>query len=244
MRYLDSRAIPVDADIRTVTVMKESDGWDLSVLLNLAEALPEVTDIDVQSAVGIDVGINKLVSLSDGSFVENRQFATNKKTRRQLRIGQRRGNRRVKGSHNRRKAGIEVAKLHKKIADKRNDYQWKAAYKIVRTADVIVREDLNIPAMKKRVKPKRSKGRFMPCGHIDHADTQVSRTLVKSAGFEFVRTRRKNLPGDSRKVAPVSHDAAQPGKRHQGRNRTSKAVDKSQPEKRILVEQLCLQLCG
>ncbi|MCL6749478.1 transposase [Nostoc sp. CCCryo 231-06] len=162
MRYLDSRTIPENADIRTVTVMKEADGWYMSVLLNLAESLPEVTPIEtVTSAVGIDMGINKLIALSDGSFIENPKFATNQKTRRQLRIRQRRVNRKVKGSKNRRKAGIEVAKLHKKIADKRNNYQWKAAKKIVNTADAIIREDLNIAAMKLRCKPRRIKGRFM-----------------------------------------------------------------------------------
>ena len=123
MRYLDSRAIPHDADIRTITVKKEADGWYMSVLLNLPESLPEVAELEtVQSAVGIDVGINRLITLSDGSFVENPKFATNQKTRRQLRIRQRRVSRKVKGSNNRRKAGLEVAKLHKKIADKRNDY--------------------------------------------------------------------------------------------------------------------------
>ena len=310
MRYLDSRAIPVDAGIRTVTVMKEADGWYMSVLLNLSEELPEVTDVDVKSVVGIDVGINKLVSLSDGSFIENPKSSTNKKTRRQLRIRQRRVSRKVKGSKNRRKAGVEVAKLHKKIADKRNDYQWKAAQKIVKTADVIVREDLNIKGMKSRCKVKRCNGRAMPngqsakrglnrsigdaswgdlfnkigwiatkagkpvlavnpkytsqecsachhvsklnrdgekfvcesCGHIDHADTQASRTIGKRAGFEFVSTRRKNLRGDSSKVTTVRNDSAISGKRDQGSNRISKAVDKSQPEKRILEIQLHLPL--
>lgn len=164
MRYLDSRAIPIDANIRTITVMKEADGWYMSVLLVLADELPNVEDRTIQSSVGIDVGINKLVSLSDGSFVENPKFATNKKTRRQLRIRQRRVSRKVKGSNNRRKAGIEVAKLHKKIASKRNDYQWKAANKIVNTADAVVREDLNIVGMKKRCKMKRVNGRAMPNG--------------------------------------------------------------------------------
>ncbi len=105
MRYLDSRTIPINADIRTVTVIKEADGWYMSVLLNLPESLPKVPDIEtVKSAVGIDVGINKLISLSDGSFVQNPKFATNKKTRRQLRIRQRRVNRKIKGSNNRKKS--------------------------------------------------------------------------------------------------------------------------------------------
>ncbi|WP_096667632.1 transposase [Dolichospermum compactum] len=54
-------------------------------------------------------------------FIENPKLATNKKIRRQLRIRQRRVNRKVKGSNNRKKAGKIVAKLHKKNADKRND---------------------------------------------------------------------------------------------------------------------------
>lgn len=307
MRYLDSRAIPIDADIRTVTVKKEADGWYMSVLLVLPESLPDVAELEtVQSATGIDVGINRLVALSDGSFVENPKFATNHKTRRQLRIRQRRVNRKVKGSSNRRKAGIEVAKLHKKIADRRNDYQWKAAKKVVETADAVIQEDLNIKGMKSRCKPKRVSGRFMPngqsakrglnrsisdaswgelfskiawlaaksgkpvlsvnpkhtsqecsacghvskdnrdgekfvceeCGHIDHADTQASRTILRRADLKFVSIRRKNLPGDSRKVAPNRDDSAIRGKRDQVGNRIFKAM----PENRILIEQLLLQL--
>jgi putative transposase len=307
MRYFDSRTIPVDADIRTVTVIKEADGWYMSVLLNLPESLPEVTEIEtVKSAVAIDVGINKLISLTDGSFIENPKFATNKKTRRQLRIRQRRVSRKVKGSNNRKKAGIAVAKLHKKIRDKRNDHQWKAANKVVYTAAAIVQEDLNVKAMKSRCKPKREKGRFMAngqsakrglnrsisdaswgelfskiawlasksgkpvlsvnpkftsqecsachhlakanrdgekficeqCGHIDHADTQASRTILSRANLKFVSTRHKNLPADCGKVTLARDDSASHGKQNQGKNRTSKVI----PEKRILFEQLCLQL--
>jgi putative transposase len=324
MRYLDSRSIPVDADIRTVTVMKEVDGWYMSVLLNLPEFLPEIAAIEsVKSAVGIDVGINKLISLSDGSFVSNPRFATNKRIRRRLRIRQRRVNRKVKGSNNRQLAGIEVAKLHKKIADKRNDYQWKAAKKVVDTSEAIVHEDLNIKGMKSRCKPKRVKGRFMPngqsakrglnrsisdaswgelfskiawlatksgkpvlsvnpkftsqecsachhisqsnrdgekfvceeCGHIDHADTQASRTILGRANLKLrssggrvprpcqepkhVSKDVKNLRGDSAKVTLVSYDSASSGERNQGKNCKSKATV---PEKQILIEPLQLQL--
>jgi len=165
MRYIDSRAIPENADIRTVTVMQEADGWYISVLLNLVDELPDIADIEtVKSAVGIDMGINKLISLSDGSFIENPKFSTNKKTRRQLRIRQRRVNRKVKGSKNRSKAGLQVAKLHKKIADKRSNNQWKAAHKVVKTAAAVIREDLNISGMKARCKTKKLNGRFMPNG--------------------------------------------------------------------------------
>jgi putative transposase len=229
-----------------------------------------------------------------------------------LRIRQRRVNRKVKGSKNRSKAGILVAKLHKKIADKRSNYQWKAAQKIVETADAVVREDLNIKGMKSRCKSKKSSCRFLPngqsakrglnrsisdaswgdlfgkigwlaakqgkpvqavnprhtsqecskcqhisklnrdgekfvcesCGHIDHADTQASRTINKRAEYKFVskdvknrRTTRKCLPGDSRKVTLTS-DAASRSKRHQAENCTSKVI----PEKQIRMEYRQLSL--
>jgi putative transposase len=134
----------------------------ISVLLKIDDELPALGSAElVESAIGIDVGINRLIALSNGSFVENPRFATNKRIRRRLRIRQRRVNRKVKGSINRSKAGVEVAKLHRKIADKRDDYQWKAAQKVVKAGDVIVREDLNIKGMKSRCKPKRVKGRFI-----------------------------------------------------------------------------------
>jgi putative transposase len=288
--------------------MKKTDGWHISVLLNIEDELPELGSSEVvDSAVGIDMGINRLIALSNGSFVENPRFATNKRTRRRLRIRQRRVNRKVKGSNNRRKAGIEVAKLHQRIVNQRDDYQWKAAHKVVAVGDVIVREDLNIKGMKSRCKPKRVKGRFMPngqsakrglnrsisdaswgsqfekiewvaakagkpviivnpkftsqecsncghvakgnrdgekfvceeCGHIDHADTQASRTILRRAKLKFVSTDVKSLRGDSAKVTAVSYASAQLGERSQGSNGISKATT---PEKPISPMQLSLQL--
>jgi putative transposase len=165
MRYFDSRPIPGNAQIGTVTVKKEADGWYISVLLDLPESLPELKPLEDCTGVnGLDRGINKLIASSDGSFVENPRFATNKQTRRRLRIRQRRVNRKVKGSNNRSKAGLRVARLHRRIALKREAYQWQAVSKEVNKADVIGLEDLNIQGMKKRCKPKKVKGRFMPNG--------------------------------------------------------------------------------
>lgn len=166
MRYYDSRPIPADADIRTVTVKREADGWYISVLMNTPQALPEPKSLDQLKGLNtIDVGINKLIASSDGSFVENPRFATNSKTKRQLKIRQRRVNRKQKGSHNRAKAGQQVTRLHKRVRDKRDAYQWKAAHKEVKKADAIGHEDLNIQGMKKRCKAvKGNNGRFLPNG--------------------------------------------------------------------------------
>ena len=78
------------------------------------------------------------------------------------------------------------------------------------------------------------------CGHIDHADTQGSRTILGRANLNFVSTRHKNLPADCGEVTLVRDDSAEFGKQDQGKNRTSKVI----PEKRILIEPLQLQLFG
>ncbi|OKH45280.1 hypothetical protein NIES2101_26590 [Calothrix sp. HK-06] len=117
--------------------------------------LPQIQEIsDVKSVVGIDVGVNKLVAITDGSFIENIRPATNNKTARRLAIRQRAASRKVKGSNNKRKVIEKLARTHHKISQQRSGYNWQAASKIVNTADAVVREDLNIKNMVKRAKPK------------------------------------------------------------------------------------------
>lgn len=166
MRFFDSRPFPKDAKLGSVTIKREADGWYIVVLVSSKTTdLPTVKPTkELKSNVSIDVGINKLISLTDGSHIENPKFATNKAARRRMRIRQRRVNRKVKGSNNRSKAGVEVAKLHKKTRNKREAYQWKAAAKVVNTAESIGHEDLKIKNMKARCKAKKSNGRFMPNG--------------------------------------------------------------------------------
>lgn len=128
---------------------------------------PTVSPNEVKTAIGLDMGITKLVHCSDGSQFDNPKLSTNKKSRRTLRIRQRRINRKKKGSKNRRKAGNQVARFHQKITNKREALQWRLASKISKKADVIIPEDLNISGMKSRCKPKKDekkKGRFLPNG--------------------------------------------------------------------------------
>ncbi len=152
MKYFNSRPFPDNADIRTVTVMQQGTDWYVSVLLDTKVELPEL--IEPKSVVGIDVGINKLVSLSDGSFIENISVTTSSRTARRLAMRNRAATRKQKGSKNRKKAYIKIAQTQHKLAQKRDGYNWKAATKIVRTADAVAREDLNLKNMVKRAKPK------------------------------------------------------------------------------------------
>jgi putative transposase len=132
---------------------------------------------------GIDRGINKLIASSDGSFVENPKFGTNRKSKRLLRIRQRRVHRKQKGSQNRAKAGKAVARLHRKICHQREAYQWNAALKEVKKADVMAIESLNIKGMKARCKAKRANGRFLPNGQS--AKRALNRAISDAAWGEL-----------------------------------------------------------
>jgi putative transposase len=166
MRFYKSRQIPTEWEVRTVTVSREVDGWYVSILLRdeTVPTLPIKKPEECESIVGVDVGIKKLASLSDGTLISNPQFL--KKSERGLRIRQRRVSRKKKGSNKRKKAAIQLSRLHQKIRRQREDYQWKQAKIIASKANIIVFEDLNIKGMKSRCKPKKDEatGKYIKNG--------------------------------------------------------------------------------
>ncbi|HLO52535.1 MAG TPA: transposase [Kamptonema sp.] len=169
MRFHNSRLIPDGFTIKACTVRKRQNGWYISLRIE-DKSVPEYSPKtlgDRPKVIGCDLGITKLVHLSDGYQIENPKFSTNKKAKRILKIRQRRVSRKVKGSKNRKKAAIKVGRFHHKISDKRQAHQWKTANKIVsRNVDVIALEDLNISGMMRRcnVKTDEKTGRFLKNG--------------------------------------------------------------------------------
>jgi len=151
----NSRDLAKIKEIRTCTIQRSGNYWFISMLVEIPEELPEQKPRDkVESVVGIDVGVNQLVALSDGSFIKNIKVTTNKKTARRLAMRQRAASRKQNGSKNKTKAYRKLARTKHKLAQKRAGYNWQAASIIVKTADAIGREDLNIKNMVKRAKPK------------------------------------------------------------------------------------------
>jgi len=187
MRFFNSRPIPAGFKVKTVTIRKKADGWYISVRLEdkTVPDFPTKPLPEVNTAVGLDMGITKLAHCSDGSDIDNPKFGTNKKTCHLLKIRQRRVNSKKKGSKNRAKAGKRVAKLHQKIADRRSAYQWRVANRIVKKADCIAVEDLNILGMKSRCKPKQDeKGRFLPNGQA--AKRGLNRAISDAAWGDLI----------------------------------------------------------
>lgn len=126
----------------TVTITKSPAGrYFVTLCLDEQfQALPETN-----AAVGIDLGINRLATLSTGERISNPKHL-NRYQRRMGRL-QRTMARRKKGSGRRVRCRIAIARLHERIADTRKDHLDKVTTSIVRRFSTIAIEDLNVRGM-------------------------------------------------------------------------------------------------
>jgi len=137
-----------DGLIKSVTVSKVPSGkYYVSVLVKQEdiEKLPECSNI-----LGIDLGIKEFAITSNGEMIKNPKFL--RKSEDKLRKLQKDLSRTKKGSNNRNKARIKVAKQHEKIANQRKDFLRKLSKKLINENQVIALETLKIKNMMKNHK--------------------------------------------------------------------------------------------
>ena len=138
------RPLPKDSKPSSVTITKDSTNrYFISILI--AE---DIKPLPVTpKMVGLDLGIKSMVALSTGESIGNpRYFAKDEK---KLAKAQRQLARKKKGSKNRAKARLKVARIHTKIADRRRDYQHKLSTRIVYENQVVCVESLAVKNMVK-----------------------------------------------------------------------------------------------
>jgi putative transposase len=138
-----SRPLPHGAQPSTVSVsLDAAQRWHVSLLCE-DPAIKHLAKL--KTAVGIDLGINALATLSTGEKTPNLKHDAREMKRKQ-RLSRALA-RKQKGSRNRNKARIKLARLHAKVADRRCDQLHKLSTRLVRENQVIVVEDLNVAGM-------------------------------------------------------------------------------------------------
>jgi putative transposase len=137
-----SRPLPEGAIPTTVTVTRDAAGRYFVSLLVEAEIAPLPP---APAAVGADLGLYDVVTLSTGEKTGNEHFF--RKEEKRLARLQRRHARKRKGSKNREKARRRVAKLHVRIADRRRDFQHKLSTRLIHENQVICVESLAVKQM-------------------------------------------------------------------------------------------------
>lgn len=142
-----SRELPEGSTPSTITVKLEPSGrWFVSLLVNTnISQLPKV-----EKSIGLDMGITTLIATSNGDKIANPKHF--KQLRQKLKKVQKALSRKQKGSNNRHKARLMVAKVHAQITDTRKDFLHKLTTQLVRENQTIVVENLAIKNMVKNHK--------------------------------------------------------------------------------------------
>lgn len=137
-----SRSIPNGAKVTTCTVSKDTAGrYFVSLLCDDAVApLRAVT-----GQVGIDLGLNHFAILSTGEKVTAPTVFRQNETK--LATRQRRLAKKQKGSRNRAKAQLKVARIHATISDTRRDFLHKVSTRLIRENQTIAVETLAVTTM-------------------------------------------------------------------------------------------------
>ena len=134
--------------VKTVAISKTPSGKHFaSVLVDTDLQKLPTSAIDGDTALGIDLGIKTLAVCSDGRTFDNPKNLQKSVDR--LKLLQKRLSRKQKGSSNRNKARIKVARLHEHIANCRRDNLHKVTYALTHDNQVrtICMEDLNVKGM-------------------------------------------------------------------------------------------------
>ena len=140
---------PIEGKFKTVTVSKNKAGQYFAAIL-FDDELDMPESVDEGKDIGIDLGLTHFCITSEGSKFDNPRWIA--KHERNLKIKQQQLSRKQKGSNNRNKSRLKVAKVHLKIANCRSDFHHKLSRRIVNESKVICVENLAVANMVKNRK--------------------------------------------------------------------------------------------
>jgi putative transposase len=129
---------PLEGKIKTLRLVRQADGWYACFACEVEPQPMPATNAEV----GLDVGLHRLLTTSEGEPIENPRWY--RKEEKHLRILQRRMSRRTKLGRNWYKAVRAVQQQHQHLANRRKDFLNKLVYDLVSRYDRLALEDLRI----------------------------------------------------------------------------------------------------
>ncbi len=141
------RLLPDGAKIKHVLLKRKASGWYvyLMLVMHMPDPLPLPATPNGKPWVGGDMGLLRLLTLSDGTFVDNPHWL--RESLADLRRAQRCLARARKGSQRREDKRQSVARLHEHVANTRRDFWHRLTYWLVHRYGLIALEDLSLDFM-------------------------------------------------------------------------------------------------
>ncbi len=175
IRYRSSR--DVLGEVRNATVSLHAGKWFVSIQTarEVEKPVPQAT-----SAVGIDVGITRFATFSDGTFLA--PLNSFKRHEARLRRAQRAMSRKTKFSTNWRKAKARVQRIHARIGNARRDYLHKATTMISKNHAMVCIEDLQVRNMS-----RSAAGTGESPGANVRAKSGLNKSILDQGWYEFRR---------------------------------------------------------
>lgn len=215
LRYRNSRDVP--GELRNVTVSQSGGKWFVSIQTQREVEQPVHP---ATSIVGIDLGLARFATLSDGSFIE--PINTFRKHQIRLAKHQRRMSRKQKFSNNWKKAKARVRKIHTRIANVRRDFLHKATTTISKNHAIVFIEDLQVRNMS-----GSAAGSVEKPGRNVCAKSGLNKSILDQGWFEFRRQleyKQSWLGGEVLAVPPRNTSRTCPACGHvSAENRRSQA---------------------
>ncbi|EHY9249665.1 transposase [Salmonella enterica] len=167
----------VNGKIKNATISQLAGQWYISFQVEVKTAEPNHTSTTI---VGLDAGVTKLATLSDGTVYQ--PVNSFKASQRKLATLQRQLSRKVKFSSNWQKQKRKVQRLHSHIANIRRDYLHKVTSEISKNHAMIVIEDLKVSNMS-----KSAKGTAEQHGRNVKAKSGLNRSILDQGWYEMRR---------------------------------------------------------
>ena len=129
----------------SVITRTPTNKYFISILVEVNEVDAAPKPISENKAVGIDLGIKTFAVLSDGTEIQNHKYL--KRSIKKVKRLQRSLSKKAKGSKNREKARLRLARAHERVCNQRNDFLHQVTHRLVANYDTICLETLSASNM-------------------------------------------------------------------------------------------------